>query len=216
MKVILDAHTKKRCMTYTDDPIIIELDPVSLIPDEALLLLAKIMAWSTHIEAGLFRLYLHATKGDLIQRRREFYESAKGMKMRIKRVREAFGKQADADIAKVVTMILDECAVVADLRNEWGHNPLLPFGQDKQLHQWEIGSGEFAGIMRPVDVPLMKSLLPHLHQLHINISNLAALLHGTDASNHALVFGPDTPETDAKVKELRASLEAERGNEGPA
>lgn len=83
------------------DPIILELDPVSELPEGAIALIGRILAWSTYVEFDRFQLYAIAKQGDLVARRREFDKNTHGMRRRIDLVGKAYARRLKGDLAKV-------------------------------------------------------------------------------------------------------------------
>lgn len=186
-------------------PIILEHDPVSRIPHEALMILGQLMAWSAHIEADLFALYAIAKGGDLIKLRRFFYKTTAGLYQRSKLVREAFAERFTAEDSVLFEKLLDEVEVLASVRNEWAHNPLIRYGPEEHLCRWQLASNDFAGTVSRLDLDAVQRVgLPSLPELHNRLLRLIGFLGNPTGGQVFFVFGELTNDVAGQLRSLGA------------
>ena len=180
-------------------PIELLIDPVAEIPVEELTLLGELMAWTAYIEVDLFLLFLLANPGDEIKRRKQFYRETKGLHGRIKLVRSSFEGKLSGVTEEALKILLQRAEWLAQVRNDWAHNPILRFGPKRLLVRWIVGSGDFAGRLTKVDGAKIRPLLPDLQQLHQGFTNLAALIRSPEGKSYAIAFGEKSERIEAQI-----------------
>lgn len=183
-------------------------DPVAEIPADELTLLGEMMAWTSYIEVDLFLLFLLANPGDTIARRRQFYRRTAGLYARIKLVRLSFEGKLVGKLAQALEALLKEAEVLAQLRNEWAHNPIIRFGPKRSLMRWVVGSGDFAGGLMKVDAAKIRPHMPTLRQLHVNLTNVAALINDPEGKSYAIAFGGKSERMEAQIERYLKSVGA--------
>ena len=191
-------------------PIILELDPIKEIPAEEIAILGELIAWTAYIEVDLFTFYIIGKPGNEVKRRKVFYKRTAGLRQRVRLVRETLRGKLRKELVTPFDALMAEVEALADVRNEWAHNPIIRFGPKRTLVRWEVGSGEFAGRLVPVDVKVVRPLMPHVAQLHLNLRNLAALVNSPTGEQFAISFGERDAHMEAQIKRLLSALPSAR------
>lgn len=180
-------------------------DPIAEIPQDELLLIGEIMAWTAYIETDLFLLFILANPGDPVRRRKQFYKQTAGLYARIKLVRQSYEVRLQGDHAEALARLLQEAEALAKFRNDIAHNPVIRFGPKRALMRWMIGSGDFAGNLAKADSSIVRPLLPHLRRLHQNLQSFAALINSPEGKSFAVAFGVSDERVEAQIARYLAA-----------